>query len=146
MRPDNYSVFWKCFFERWYELLEVPKDSLFMIPQSFGILTAHTPGCLSEPGFFPWFFHWLKQILCRMESIYVIEIGVNEDEIPVSVADCFRIPLVEDTNFRPQQVTTGVASDMNWHSSRQVGILTPQFSVIFTPGKQMGHIVHPYSR
>jgi hypothetical protein len=59
MRPDKYSVFWKCFFERWYELLKVPKDSLFMIPQPFGILKSHAPSCLSEPGFFPLLFHWL---------------------------------------------------------------------------------------
>ena len=146
MRPDNYSVLWKCFFERWYELLEVLKDSLFMIPQPFGILTGHTPSCLPEPGFFPWFFNRLKQILCWIESIYMIEIGVDKNEIPVSVVDFFSIPLVEDTNFRPKQVTTGIASDMNWHSVRQVGILAPQFGVIFTPGKQMGHILHPYSR
>jgi hypothetical protein len=51
MGPDDNVIFWKRFLQPFNDALKIFKNSLFMIPQTFGIFPAHASGGASELGF-----------------------------------------------------------------------------------------------
>jgi hypothetical protein len=85
VRPDNNVVVRERLFKSRDELLEFLKNGLFEVPQTFGILPAHALGGPPKPLLLALFPDRLKQIQPRIKGIDVVEIGVDEYEISVSL-------------------------------------------------------------
>ncbi len=77
-----------------------------------------------------------------MKSVYVIEVGIYENEIFEAVTNLLHFISKKRSHFRPQQVASRVAGDVDGCAMREIGILPPQLGAIFTPGKQMRCILY----
>jgi hypothetical protein len=118
VRPDDNSELWKCFLESRDKLLEIFKNGLLMIPQTFGVITAHALGSSAELGLLPGFLNRSEKIQVWREGIYVIKISIHENKITMPPVELFGIPFIKTTHFRSKQVTAGITGNMNWRRSR----------------------------
>jgi hypothetical protein len=141
MRPHDDIKIWKLLVERWNEFLKVIKDRLLVVPEGLGELAGHAFGGFAELRFFSRSFQRLEQVLARVKRIYVVKIGVNQDEITISPSKSFGVIFIERQHIRPQQIPPWVSGDMDWYILPHLRILTPQFSVVFAPCEEVGDIL-----
>ena len=75
-------------------LLKTLENGLFMIPQSFGVLTTHAPCRPAECRVLTWPLCWLKQIQVRSVGVDVVKIGIDQNKIAMRPPDFFNIMVI----------------------------------------------------
>ena len=84
-----------------------------MSSQPFCELPAHASCGLAEAWFFTGSSHRHEQVLVRIERIDVIEIRIDEDEIPIYLAELSDFLGIKIAHFRPQHVTARISRNVD---------------------------------
>ena len=110
--------------------LKISKDGQLQILKAQRVFACHAFGRPSEKRRLSVLDGRLKQVLDRRKPIDVVEIGIDQNEIAVALADACDFLFIIGIQFGAQQVVAWVAGDNDGRIWGYLGIAAPQGGII----------------